>query len=140
MNTKTSQQTEILFEQLFSGVSALREQALLAVDPKDRDGIREAVKVRKDGCALWEMLMTDLGSAGGELRKNYVSQFWRRTAIRALAATVEGIVFSLKRLAVATTTTTLVGTKLDDEEMEFLKEQAALTGKKTRLPGFRDNS
>jgi hypothetical protein len=134
---KLSQQTEILLAQLFSGVDELRERALLAVNPRDRDGIREAVKVREDGCALLEMLMADLGAASTELRNNYASQYWRRNAIRALAATVEGIVFSLKRLALATAT--VMEIKLEVEELEFLKEESTSIGKKARLPGFRDN-
>jgi hypothetical protein len=82
--------------------------------------------------------MADLGSASGELRKNYASQFWRRTAIRSLAATVDGIVFSLKRLALATAG--LIRTELKAEELDFLREQQiSPTGGKVRLPGFRDN-
>jgi hypothetical protein len=137
MNKKFHPRTEQLLAQLFSGVDDLREQALLAVDPKYRDGIREAVKVREDGCALLEMLMADLGEASGQLRQNYSSQFWRRNAIRALAAAVDGIVFSLKRLAVATTA--VAESNLDADEIEFLTEESAQAGKKARLPGFRDN-
>jgi hypothetical protein len=137
MNSKVPQEAELLLEKLFSGDSALREQALLAVDPKDRDGIRETVKVREDGCNLIGLLMEDLGAASGALRNNYTNQLCRRAAVRALAATVDGIIFSLKRLAVATAPVN--GEKLDGEDLEFLTELSSQAGKKVRLPGFRDN-
>lgn len=135
---KTSPQQEFLLQLLFSGDSELRERALLAVAPKERDRVREIVKVREDAEPLLGTMMADLGTASGELRKNYASQFWRRTAIRALAATVDGIVFSLKRLALATAD--LIETELKTEEKDFLREQqSSPAGGKVRLPGFRDN-
>ncbi len=80
----------------------------------------------------------DLGAASGELRKNYTSQFWRRTAIRALAATVDGIIFGVKQLALASAG--LIGTPLDDKEKEFLSEQPISSKrKKVRFLPFRDN-
>ena len=138
MITNKSQQTEILLQQLFSGNSELRERALLAVAAHERDGVREVVKVREDAVPLLGAMMADLGLASGELRKHYASQFWRRTAIRALAATVDGSVFGLKRLALATAG--LTGASLTTEEMDFLREQQiSPPGGKVRLPGFREN-
>lgn len=136
MNISTQQ--ELLLRHLFSGDSELRERALLEVAPKERDRVRELVKVREDYEPLLGTMMADLGTASGELRKNYASQFWRRTAIRALSATVDGIVFSLKRLALATAD--LNETELKAEERDFLREQqVSPMGGKVRLPGFRDN-
>ena len=136
MKANKSQETEILLQQLFSGNTDLRERALLAVPAKDRDAIREVVKVREDAGPLINTMLADLGTASAELRRNYSSQFWRRTAIRALAATVEGAVFSFKRLAF--TTAHALGTSMEIGEMDFLREQRSSGG---RLPylRFQDN-
>lgn len=138
MKAKKSRQTEILLRQLFSGDSALRERALYSVAPQDREGVRKLLKVRKDVELLFQVMMADLGFASSELRKNFANQFWRRTAIRALTATIDGTIFTLKQLAFVSDG--LIGTQLDSEEMEFLREQQiSPAGRKARLPGFRDN-
>ena len=138
MNTKESQRSEVLLQQLIGGNSDLRNRALRSVVPKDRERVREILKIRKDADLLIDVLFADLGTASRELRKNYTSQFWRRTAIRALAATVDGIIFSLKQLALATAS--LIGTSLDEKEREFLSERPISSKrKKVRFLPFRDN-
>jgi hypothetical protein len=138
MNMGKSKQTEMLLQQLFSGNVELRERALLAVSAHERDRVREVVKVREDAAPLIQMMLADLAVSSGELRKNYASQYNRRNAIRALAAAVDGTIFSLKRLAL--TSAPLTGAQLDAEEMDFLREQQiSPQGGKVRLPGFREN-
>ena len=132
------QHTERLLKELFSGKSTLRERALLSVACEDRQGAREVVKVRQDFELLIQILYSDLGHASGEMRKNPSSQFWRREAIRILTATIDGIVFSLKKVTLA-----IAGmnkTMLSYDETEFLRERSLQDeNKKVRLPPFRDN-
>ena len=73
------------------------------------------------------------------MRKNPEDQFWRRTTIRALAATVDGIVYCLKQTALSTGE--MSEYKFSDEELFLLSEEAVESkcGKKARLPGFREN-
>lgn len=134
--TTTAQ--ERLLRNLFGANKEAREKALLSVIAHDRDAVRELIAVRRDAETLLAILMSDLGHASGQLAKNYSNQFWRRTSIRALAAAVDGIIFSLKRLA-------FVDAKLTkytlDEPDEFLltELQTPKAAKKPRFPGFTDN-
>jgi hypothetical protein len=111
---------------------------MLAVAAHERDAVREVVKTRRDAEKLLRDLISDLALAGGQLRANYASQFCRRTAIRTLAATVDGIVFCLKRVARANAG---VFNHQFTESEEFLlsERQPANAAKKPRFPGFADN-
>lgn len=138
MNAPHSPETERLLRELFSGDPVLRERAMLAVAVHEREKVRELVNHREDAERLLTALLTDLGFASGHLRNDFQSQFWRRTSIRALAATIDGIVFTLKQLAFVDTGLTHV--ELSAEDLEFLREQPMSSSQaKLRLPGFRDN-
>jgi len=127
-----------MLDDLWSGNKNLRERALLLVDARVRDKVREVAVVRQDTQLLREVMFADLRHAAKQLEKNFDDQFYRRTAIRTLAASVDGMVFVMKRLA--THTAPLTGAKFDDEELQFLREERqSPMGKRLRLPGFREN-
>jgi len=138
MDTNQSPEKEALLRQLFGEDEDLREQALLSVAPEHRDSVRKVIDVRRDAEKVFHAMVADLGFASSHLRKDYNNQFWRRTAIRALASTVDGIIFTLKKLAISSSE--MLGANLDSECTDFLREQqSASTGKRVRLPPFRDN-
>jgi hypothetical protein len=138
MKTEKNLQTEILLQKLFSGDKSLSEQALMAVVPEDREGAKDLVALREDSGPLLNELIADLAKASGELRNNYPDQRTRRHAIKALGVTIDGVIFALKRLAV--TSLPLTRVQMDQEEIDFLREQSSSpSAQKVRLPGFRDN-
>jgi hypothetical protein len=138
MNTPQSPNIQLLSQQLFSGDPVQLEKALLYFRSEDRESLRALVTVHQDIGLFFPAMLNDLGSASGQLHRDFNNQFWRRTAIRALAATVDGIIFSFKRIALITAG--LTGVQFDQNEVEFLLEQRMLpAGGKPRLPGFRDN-
>src|SRR5277367_4335018 len=77
---------------LYSDDQSLREQAVAQLPKEIQEGVRKLVESRKNANVLLDAMIVDLGRASGELKKNYEDQFWRRTAIRTLAATVDGII------------------------------------------------
>jgi hypothetical protein len=101
--------------------------------------MRELIKTKGNADKLFAIMFADLQQASGEMKAHPGDQFWRRTAIRTLAATLDGIIFSLKQTAMATGP--MSGFAFNEEELFFLSEEAAETasGKKMRLPGFREN-
>jgi hypothetical protein len=138
VNTPKSQKTERILQYLFSRDAILRERALLSVAPHERQRVRELVTLRHDAELLLQAMLDDLGSTSAKLRDDFNSQFNRRAAIRALAATVDGIIFTFKQFALVSAR--LTGAQLDADETEFLREQqASPTQRKARLPSFRDN-
>lgn len=138
MTTPKSQNTALLLRQLFSGDAVLRDQALLSVAPHEREAVRELVAVRQEAELLFQAMRADMASASAELRNDFNNQFRRRTAIRTLAATVDGTIFVLKQLALASARVT--GARLDTDKIQFLQErQISPELGKVRLPGFRDN-
>jgi hypothetical protein len=137
MSVAKSKETERSLHDLFSGKPALRERALLAVDAKDREKVRHVAKVRQNAKLLVDVMLSDLGHASGSMHKDFSSQFWRRSAIRALAAAVDGIIFALKQVALASAQ--LTGRPLTDADAEFLAEKSSLPSGKVRMPPFRDH-
>jgi hypothetical protein len=138
MNAPESPNIQLVLQQLFSGDTVQLEKALRSFRSEDWEGIRELVMVQHDVNLFITALQTDLTSASGELRNDFSSQFRRRAAIRALAATVDGIIFSFKRIALSSAV--LTGTQFDQDEVEFLLEQRILPAAgKQRLPSFREN-
>jgi len=137
MSASKSKETERLLHDLFSGKPKLRERALLAVNAKDREKVRHLARVRQDAKFLVDVMLSDLGRASGSIRKDFSSQFWRRTTIRALAATVDGIIFALKQVALASAQ--LTGRPLSNGDAEFLAEKSLSPSGKVRMPPFRDH-
>jgi hypothetical protein len=82
-----------MLDDLWSGNKNLRERALLLVDSKVREKVREVAVVRQDTQLLREVMFADLRHAAKQLENNFDDQFYRRTAIRTLAASVDGMVF-----------------------------------------------
>jgi hypothetical protein len=136
MSAPLSKEQQRGLEHLFSGNARLREEALRHVPEQDRERVRELVKIQKEALRLLDLMMMDLRDSGAEMRKAPNIQFPRRVAVRALAATVDGIIFSLKQVAFAARG--LTGVNLTHEELNFLRESDP-SGGKVRLPGFRDN-
>ena len=106
---------------LYSDDQSEREQAIAQLPKEIQEGTRKLVESRKKSNALLDAMLVDLGRASGELKRNYQDQFWRRTAIRTLAATVEGIIFTLKELTHVSGE--MAGFKFSDSEIEFLRER-----------------
>jgi hypothetical protein len=100
---------------------SLRDQAIAQLPKEIQEGARKLVESRKNANVLLDAMIFDLGRASGELKKNYEDQFLRRTAIRTLAATVDGIIFTLKELTHVSGE--FAGFKFSDSEIEFLRER-----------------
>ncbi|MGA2242511.1 MAG: hypothetical protein ABSH11_10820 [Verrucomicrobiota bacterium] len=130
---------EAFLRKVFSSDQDEREQVITLLDPKIQQDARNLIKVRRDFQLLIPVLMSDLGHASCEMNENPGDQFWRRMAIRALAATLDGMMFSLKQLTLGAGKMT--GFTFSDEELFLLNEGKTESKgtKKGRLPGFRDN-
>jgi hypothetical protein len=101
--------------------------------------LRNLLKAKGNADKLFAIMFSDLKHASSEMKSHPNDQFWRRTTIRALAATLDGIVFCLKQTALATGPMT--GFKFSDEDLVFLSEEvvAPTAGKKPKFPSFREN-
>jgi hypothetical protein len=101
--------------------------------------LRNLMKAKGNCEKLFEIMFSDLKHASSEMKAHPVDQFWRRTTIRALAATLDGIIFCLKQTALATGP--MAGFKFSKEELFFLSEEAVepINEKKPKLPSFREN-
>jgi hypothetical protein len=87
---------------------------------------------------LLDMLASDLHRAEVGLRTNYNDQYYRRTAVRALAATVEGAVFCAKQMTLVSGRELNFSFNQDDEA--FLKEERVdPQGKKRPFPTSPEN-
>jgi hypothetical protein len=88
---------------------------------------------------LVEILMSDLGRVTAELGGSYEDQYIRRNAVRTLAATVEGFLFSIKDMAHSSAD--FNGQTLTYDENKFLLERRAVLrdGDKHRFIPFKDN-
>jgi hypothetical protein len=126
---------------LFAGNHVEREQVFQIHQdrPEMQEQMRKLIKVVKNREKLFAMMFLDLKRTTSEMKAHPGDQFWRRTMIRALAATVDGIVFCLKQTALATGP--MRGFKFNKEELFFLSEEVLepTRGNKPRLPGFREN-
>src|SRR5258705_7767442 len=98
-NEGNASNAEQMLNDLFGACDIAREAVITAFPADEQQHVRMLVEVRRDFEALLSELISDLGRSSGELRENYTDQYRRRTAIRSLAAAVEGIVFELKKLA-----------------------------------------
>ena len=90
--------------------------------PELQEQMRKLVKAKGNSEKLFGIMFTDLKHATSEMKANPGDQFWRRTAIRTLAATLDGIIFSLKETALATGP--MNGFSFNAEELFFLSEEA----------------
>jgi len=136
----TAPDAEQQLKELFGEGEAEREAVIASLRPDEQDYVRSVVNARRDFESLFrELIVNDLGRASSELGENCTDQYRRRTAIRSLAAAVEGIIFQLKKLALASSG--LTKKELSPEEIALLSEQRVEGGdmKKARLPGFREN-
>jgi hypothetical protein len=136
--TPTSAQQNSL-SKLFSGNHIDREQVISIQRPEMQEQMRNLIKVKGNCDKLFEIMFSDLKYTTGEMKIHPDDQFWRRTMIRTLAATLDGIVFCLKQTALATGP--MNGFKFSEKELFFLSEEKVESagGKKQKLPGFREN-
>jgi hypothetical protein len=120
-----------------------RDRIMASFSPEMQENFLHFHKVQTDSCKLLTILFTDLRFAATQLNaipgEHPDAQFWRRTAIRTLATTVEGEVFCFKRFALAASR--LNGCPLVTEEQFFLSEEFTEEAKekKFRLSCFREN-
>lgn len=130
---------EVSLRKLFCGSSAEREQVISIHNPAMQERLRKLIKAKGDFEKLSSIMFSDLRHASSEMKANPNDQFWRRTAIRTLAATLDGLIFSLKQTALATGP--MNDFSFNEEELTFLSEEAteAVSGKRPKLPGFREN-
>jgi hypothetical protein len=130
---------ETSLRKLFSGNQAEREQVISIHRPEMQGQMRNLMKAKGNCDKLFAIMFSDLKQASGEMKAHPGDQFWRRTTIRALAATLDGIVFCLKQTALATGP--MNGFKFSEKELFFLSEEASepIIGKKPKLPSFREN-
>ncbi len=130
---------EASLRKLFSGNHIERQQVISIHRPEMQEQMRNLIKAKGNAEKLFAIMFLDLKHASGEMRAHPGDQFWRRTTIRALAATLDGIVYCLKQTALATGP--MAGSKFSKEELFFLSEEVfePTTGKKPKLPSFREN-
>jgi hypothetical protein len=130
---------EVSLRKLFDGNHISREQVISLHSPTMQKQLRKLMKAKGNANKLFAIMFSDLKHASGEMKAHPGDQFWRRTTIRALAATLEGIVFCLKDTTVATGP--MNGYKFSDDELFFLTEKAvkSTSGKKQKYLTFRDN-
>jgi hypothetical protein len=139
MKIKPTPAQENSLRKLLEGNHIEREQLISIHRPEMQEQMRGLIKAKQNADNLFQILFSDLSFSSGEMRRNPDSQFWRRTTIRALAATLDGIIYCLKQTAL--TTGTMAGFNFNDEEKFFLSEEApkSKSEKKLKLPPFRDN-
>ena len=130
---------ENTLRKLFDGDHVQREQIISIQRPEMQGQLRDLMIAKKNSEQLFQILFSDLAFSSGEMKKNPDSQFWRRTTIRALTATIDGIIYCLKQMAL--TTGTMGEFPFTDKDKFFLSEDASQLreGTKPRLPPFRDN-
>lgn len=132
---------EASLRKLLYGNHAEREEvfSIHQHNPELQEQMRNLVNAKGNSEKLFGIMFTDLKHATSEMKAHPGDQFWRRTAIRTLAATLDGIIFSLKETALATGP--MNGFLFNDDELYFLSEKTAeaTSGKKPKLPGFREN-
>jgi len=122
---------------LFEGNHIDREKIISLQRPEMQEPMRKLFKAKGNADKLFAIMFADLGHASGEMKANSGDQFWRRTAIRTLAATLDGIIFCLKETTLATGS--FAGYKFLDGEVEFLSETMQKAGKKPKFLPFREN-
>jgi len=139
MNKKPTSAQEASLRKLFYGNHIEREQVISIQRPEMQAHMRTLMKAKGNTDKLLGILFSDLANANGQMKANPSDQFWRRTTIRTLAATVDGIVFLLKQNALAVGP--MNGIEFNEKELFFLTEESSQppSERKSRLPGFRDN-
>src|ERR1035438_3721322 len=85
---------EVSLRKLFYGTHTEREQVISIHPPQMQEKLRELAKSISNIDKLYGILFSDLKYASGQMKAhlgdNSCDQFWRRTAIRTLAATLDG--------------------------------------------------
>lgn len=124
---------------VFSDDSSMREQGISLLSKEVQEGAQIFLKNAALARLLQDTLMADLRRTTEGLKKNKADQFWRRIAIRTLAATVDGVVYCLKELTYSSAG--LTAFPLDNDESKFLLERKAKLqiGEKPKNAGFKDN-
>jgi hypothetical protein len=134
---------EVSLQKFFNGTQAEREQVISIHNPEMQEKLRELGKSISNINNLFPILFSDLKFASGHMKAHSndhsCEQFWRRTTIRTLAATLDGIVYCTKQNTIACAP--IAGYSLSPEELFFLSEISTEESKKNkwRLPPFRDN-
>jgi hypothetical protein len=124
---------------LLEGNHIERERAISIHKPEMQKQMRNLMKARGNCDKLFSIMFLDLKHASSEMKAHPGDQFWRRTTIRALAATLDGIVFCLKQTALAHGP--MNGFIFSEKELFFLSEEVVEPSpeKKHKLPSFREN-
>ncbi len=128
---------ERALRKLFDGNHLDREQIISLQRPEMREPMRKLFKAKGNADNLFAIMFADMRHASGEMKTNPGDQFWRRTTIRTLAATLDGIIFCLKETTLATGS--FSGYKFTDDEVAFLTETMQASGKRPKFLPFRDN-
>ena len=124
-------------QKLLHGNHVDREHVISLQRPEMQEPMRKLFKAKGNSSNLLAIMFSDLSLAVGEMKSKPDNQFWRRTVIRTLAATVDGIIFTLKETALATGK--FGGYKFKDDEVTFLAETMQTTGKRPKFLPFREN-
>ena len=123
---------------LYSEDSQTRERGIATFPEEDRARLRDFLKRSVDSGRFISIMMTDLGRASSALGENYHDQFLRRASVRVVAATVEGLIYTLKEMTAASAELNRI--KLPDDDFRFLLERKALSaGEKPKFLPFKDN-
>ena len=128
---------ERTLRKLFDGNHNDREAAIAAQRPEIQEPIRRLMKAKGNTDKLFDIMFSDLKQSTSAMKANPNDQFWRRTAIRTLATTLDGIIFCLKDTTIAAGL--LTGHKFTDADLAFLTEKPQKAGKKPKFLPFRDN-
>jgi hypothetical protein len=134
---KPTQAQERSLRKLFDGNHLDREHIISLQPAAMREPMRKLFKAKVNADQLFSILFSDLSHASGEMKSHPGDQFWRRTTIRALAVTLDGIMFCLKDTTLATGS--FAGYNFSDGEVEFLTETMQKSGKKPKFLPFREN-
>jgi len=138
MKRKPTPAQEVSLQKLFYGNHIDREQVISSHRPEMQAALRQLVKTNVNTDNLFGILFRDLLRAHKEMQQNPDDQFWRRTTIRAFAATVDGIIFCLKQTALVAGE--VADYQFTDYERFFLTEEKGDGTKKFRLPPFVENA
>ena len=135
MKPTTAQERAL--RKLFDGNYLDREQIISLQRPEMREPLRKVMKAVRNRGKLFDIMFSDMKLASSTMKAEPGNQFWRRTTIRTLAATLDGIIFCLKESALANGS--FGGYKFTDDEVSFLSETMQTSGKRPKFLAFRDN-
>lgn len=134
---KATPAQERALQKLLGGNHIDREQVISLQRPEMQEPMRKLFKAKGNTSSLLAIMFSDLRQAVNAMKANPKDQYWRRNVVRTLAATVDGIIFTLKETTVATGS--FGGYKFNNDELEFLTETMQTPGKRPKFLRFQDN-